>query len=472
MVYLLNPKAGINKPYFRQKQNNLLNMSIDNLPSHKLKLTIALTLTSTFGVLALTACSPAQREIVNDIVQTTVINNGVTQLNTNHAPIINSSEIPKSTNTLECGSIKPNQVVKIKGHTALSQGCDLTGKSVQFVLDKSNTSLDCRGARLSQAVASNASAITIKLNKNAAISNITVANCHVTGYGHAMNIRQKTNPNKRYLSGMTSLAQNKALAPHDIRVINLSSNGTTASGIFVGDHVHNAHFSNLLIRGAKTVGLYLEFGTQNNVIENSVFVDNGFRPFKPNREGIAVDSSANNIIRNNQFIHNGAGGVLLYRNCFEHANDSSRSNHFRRTQSSQNNIITGNTFLNEPVGVWVASRQSRNLIGFACGAYKMAETATARYHLDSAKNNQIIGNKFIEVTKSVIVEDDGTLIQGNDFSKAGGLPVSVGATIREQTQYGAVVDTVIEGNTFGEGKPVGQQINISQASLPSTKIVH
>lgn len=423
----------------------------------------------------ITACSQSQlEEAVNSVTE--VISNGlaegnvVTTVDKEFSAIVESAQIPTATKTINCADIKQGETIKITGHSKLSEQCDLSKKSVMFVLDSSNTSLDCRGASLSQLSATNDTAITIKPKINKAISNITIANCHVQGYGHAMNIRQKTNPNTRYLKGMTTLAENQALAPHDIRIINVSSNGSTASGIFVGDHVYNAHFSDLLIRGSGTVGLYLEFGSQNNIIEDSVFVDNGFRAFKPNREAIAVDSSANNIIRNNQFIHNGLGGVLLYRNCFEHANDSTRSNHFKRTQSSQNNVIKGNYFDNEPTGVWVASRQSRDLSGFECGAYLMKESGNAKYYLDSAKNNQIIGNTFVAVDNSVVVEDDGTLITGNDFSQAGGVPISVGAVIREQTQYGAVADTVIKGNTYGLGQSATSQIHIRSASKALTTV--
>lgn len=160
---------------------------------------------------------------------------------------------------------------------------------------------------------------------------------------------------------------------------------------------------------------------------------------------------------------------MLYRNCFEHADDPARSNHFKRTESSRDNIIVNNTFEDEPVGVWVASRQSRNLKGFECGAYLVKQTPFASYHLDSAKDNQIINNRFEQVEQGIIVEDDGTLIKGNKFAANVRLPIIVGSEIREDSAAGAVKDTRIDNNTFID-KSIEQAIDIRPASKTATHI--
>ncbi|WP_227430194.1 right-handed parallel beta-helix repeat-containing protein [Psychrobacter sp. I-STPA6b] len=393
----------------------------------------------------------------------------------NIAKVVNAG-LPTATTIYNCQEFTPNQTVSISGHSKLADGCDLQNKGVQFVLDSSNSSLDCHGATLSPAPATDGqnhksgSAITIQPKTDQAISNISVANCHVQGYDHALHIRQKTSPNQRYSKGLTDPNANRALAPHDIDIINLSSVGSTNSGIFVGDHIHHVNFQHLHIQGSGTVGLYLEFGSQHNIISDSVFVDNGFRTFKPNREAIAVDSSAFNTIKNNQFIHNGAGGIFLYRNCFEHADDNSRYNHFKRTESAQDNLIENNTFANEPVGVWVASRQSRNLKGFECGAYLIKDSLFASYHLDSAKDNQIIGNHFYDVAEAIIVEDDGTKIMDNEFGENVRQAIKVGSEIREQSQAGAVSNTLIKGNHFAPDIPDSSRIQIRPASRATTSI--
>ena len=372
---------------------------------------------------------------------------------------------------IDCAQLIPKQTVTVKGHSALSKGCDLTGQSIRFELNESHSSLDCQGAVLSTMAddQSKASAITIKPKTDRAIKDIAVANCHVHGYGHALHIRQYSNPNQRYARGFIDPAANRALAPRDIRVMNVSSRNSINSGMFVGDHVHGVTFDKVHIQNAGTVGLYLEFGSRDNVIKNSVFVGNGFRSFKPNREAIAVDSSSNNRIENNEFIHNGAGSVLLYRNCFEHADDPTRSNHFKRTESSRENVIRGNIFKDEPVGVWVASRQSRNLKGFTCGAYLVKQTPFASYHLDSAKDNQIIDNRFQEVEKGIIVEDDGTLISGNQFAADVNLPINIGSEIREKSAIGAIKGTVIIDNIFTD-KTIEHALKIRDASKTATEI--
>ena len=397
---------------------------------------------------------------------------------TTEMPRVIDASLPAPTQQLACAELQANQVVTISGHTQLAKSCDLATKGVQFLLNSSETSLDCNGALLGPTEATaNKTAITIKPKNDAAIANIAVANCHVQGYGHAVNIRQKTNPNVRYSKGLSDPAANRALAPRDIRIVNVSSEGSNNSGIFVGDHVQRVTFDKLRVARAGTVGLYLEFGSQHNTIQNSVFVDNGFRSFKPNREAIAVDSSSFNTIQNNQFIHNGAGSVLLYRNCFEHADDPSQSNHFKRTESARNNIIKDNTFRDEPVGVWVASRQSRNLKGFACGAYPLAETLLASYHIDSAKDNQILGNTFIQVDTGIIVEDDGTQIINNDFTQAGNIAIKIGSEIREKyadTSKGvlaAIQHTQIRNNRLAANKPLAQQIQISTPSQATTVLM-
>ncbi|HCI75050.1 MULTISPECIES: right-handed parallel beta-helix repeat-containing protein [unclassified Psychrobacter] len=386
-------------------------------------------------------------------------------------PLIIDAKLPKDTTAIDCAQLTPKQIVKVKGHSVLSASCDLTAKSIRFELNDSHSSLDCQGALLSTRAddASTASAIMIKPKTDSAIEDITVANCHVDGYGHALHIRQYSQPNQRYARGLIDPAANRALAPSDIRVINVSSQNSINSGMFVGDHVHGVSFDKVRIQNAGTVGLYLEFGSRDNVIQNSVFVGNGFRTFKPNREAIAVDSSSNNRIENNQFIHNGAGSILLYRNCFEHADDRARGNHFKRTESSRDNMIRGNTFNDEPVGVWVASRQSRNLKGFECGAYLLKQTPFASYHLDSAKDNQIIDNRFEQVEQGIIVEDDGTLIASNKFAANVRLPIYVGSEIREDSAAGAIKETVIKNNIF-TGKTAEQAIKIREASKTATHI--
>ena len=53
------------------------------------------------------------------------------------------AHLPAPTQILDCNDMNPNQTITITGHTQLKSGCNLTAQGVQFVLDSSNTSLDC-----------------------------------------------------------------------------------------------------------------------------------------------------------------------------------------------------------------------------------------------------------------------------------------------------------------------------------------
>lgn len=119
--------------------------------------------------------------------------------------------------------------------------------------------------------------------------------------------------------------------------------------------------------------------------------------------------------------------------------------------------------------MWVASRQSRNLKGFECGAYLVKQTLFASYHLDSAKDNQIIDNQFTQVEQGVIVEDEGTLIRDNTFAADVRLPIQVGSKIREDTAAGSIKHTLINNNTFAD-KTIKQAIDIRAASKTATQI--
>ena len=132
-------------------------------------------------------------------------------------------------------------------------------------------------------------------------------------------------------------------------------------------------------------------------------------------------------------------------------------------------MIRGNIFNDEPVGVWVASRQSRNLKGFECGAYLLKQTPFASYHLDSAKDNQIIDNRFEQVAQGIVVEGDGTLIADNKFAANVRLPIHVGSEIREDSAAGAIKNTIIKNNIF-TGKTAEQAIKIREASKTATHI--
>ena len=119
-----------------------------------------------------------------------------------------------------------------------------------------------------------------------------------------------------------------------------------------------------IITNNSSAGIYVSPYGQRHLIQNNLISGNGH--VKPDgvarlawyrREGIAVDAASENIIVDNEISNNAFGGILLYKNCWEHA--EAEPNSRPRTEHARANLIQGNRFSDQPFGVWVASRQSR-----------------------------------------------------------------------------------------------------------------
>lgn len=380
---------------------------------------------------------------------------------------------PATLTTLDCDRLQSGNPITLTGSNQIPKDCDLWQKTTHFIIESDNVSLDCQGVAMS-ANDEKTTAITIRTPSNQAkgVQNIEIKNCAVSGYNHGVLIEQQTPANVRYqqlLAKKTTLNAQYQQSPQRILLNRLLVSDSKNSGIFIGDHVQQVTLANSQVNRSGTVGVYLEFGSRHNQILYSQFGGNGFREKatvagigigKPNREAIAIDSSAHNVIAHNQFNGNGAGGVFLYRNCFEHANDPSRANHFLRTQGSNDNQILQNSFNNELVGVWVAARQSRNLKAFACGAYTIGDTLLSRYHLDESEQNQITRNQFSTVEKGIIIEDDQNIVSFNQFSQAVDTPISVGSAIRDKSSEGVVKGNQINDNIFVKPVAISQLIKM------------
>lgn len=373
-------------------------------------------------------------------------------------PKANTNQSPPK--VLDCQTLQSGKVIELTGNSQIPKHCDLWQKNAHFVIQQSDVSLDCQGVLMSSQN-NNLTAFTIQTPKNFAknqgIRNISLKNCAVFGYRHGLLIQQQLPANQRYqqlLKKETSLDAQKQQSPQMIDINRLLVANSKHSGIFIGDHVQNVNIINSMVVNSGTVGIYFEFGSGQSSVKYSQFFGNGFRQIlgmgKPNREAIAIDSSNHNEISHNQFQGNGAGGVFLYRNCFEHAHDPTKNNHFLRIQGSDNNQIFANHFINEPVGVWVASRQSRNLKGFSCGAYLIEKTTVASYHLDEAEHNLVQQNHFTNTEKAIIVEDDNNIIRQNKFDNQVKNPIIVGSLIREKSGEGVVKNNQILNNEFYE----------------------
>ena len=358
------------------------------------------------------------------------------------------------------------------GNNRISQNMTLPGgcqySYVNFILDKSNITFDCNGASLNGLRTANPNILFKEYNKKnkplgsaflIKASNITVKNCHIKNYVDGVRIRSHI-PAKAVRSlraGNTAIEdQLRSKAPKDINLIKLDILNSHKHGIFVERYVTGVNINQVRIQHAGNSGIYLESGTQRIKITQSEFTKNGFVDYRKRirypklakfrREAIAVDSSANNVIANNTFESNGGGGIFLYKNCFEHHKQGGQMPRF---QHSDNNLIQANTFINESYGIRVAARQSRNLILFECGDPLIAKVGLfQKYYEDFAKNNQIIDNRFINVSKGVTVEDDNTTLRGNQFSGRSRVNIQIGTPYRTRYKKKPVSGTILKNNQY------------------------
>lgn len=256
----------------------------------------------------------------------------------------------------------------------------------EMVITASHTTVDCRGAVLD---GNNEKSFGIFINsKGKPMSDVTIRNCKVRNYTHS-GIRVTSDIAANKLS--SDHEENYRRTPTRITLENVEVSGSGRVGIYFDDYVTHSTLKNSVVRDSYMSGIYLEHSSRNNNIVNNQIINNGHESFgKGKREGLAVDSSAYNLIEGNRFESNGAGGVFLYKNCGEHF---STGKSVIRWQHSDHNVIRNNTFINEPVGIWLASRQNRDLSGFDCG--DKPRDGSGKYFADYADNNVVEGNRFV-----------------------------------------------------------------------------
>ncbi|MGA5655588.1 right-handed parallel beta-helix repeat-containing protein [Rahnella contaminans] len=278
----------------------------------------------------------------------------------------------------------------VRGNTTLSPHCVY---KEAVIITSSNTTLDCRGAVLE---GDNQRPFGILINsKGKPLSAVTVRNCKVRNFTHS-GIRITSDIAANKLS--PNHEENYRRTPTRITLENVEVTGSGRVGIYFDDYVTHSTLSHSVVRDSYMSGIYLEHSSRNNKIVDNQIISNGHESFgKGKREGLAVDSSAYNLIEGNRFESNGAGGVFLYKNCGEHF---STGKSVIRWQHSDYNVIRNNTFVNEPVGIWLASRQNRDLSGFDCG--DKPRDGSLKFYRDYTDNNVVGQNHFLKVKKIII----------------------------------------------------------------------
>lgn len=367
----------------------------------------------------------------------------------------------------------------VAGTIELETDCRYTSP---LVISHSNVLLDCRGATISGMTRRG---ITIRPG----LKNVTIRDCRLHDTGGIL------------IEGQTptddAAARDKARASSSQGVVldHLTITASYMTGVFVDHYVVGATIRNSIVEDGHHVGVYLEHGSQKNIVSgnlirnNGLFTNRGIRRIGPTRrEGLSVDGSAYNLIEHNVFEDNAFGGIFHYKNCWEFhtTNPESRP----RLQGSDGNVIRRNTFRNMDIGIWVASRQARDLVTWDCGdkspyenpvplALMMSERpwgvsdAFLGYHFnpeliaglvddrapeprwpfpmalylfeDFAKDNRYENNCFEGLKTGIRIEDDGNAVLNNlfigDFEY-----LYLGSPFRARYLDRPIKDTVIEGN--------------------------
>jgi hypothetical protein len=319
----------------------------------------------------------------------------------------------------------------VKGKVELKPNCVF---STIVTLSSSNSELDCKGSVIDPGLLQG---YAVHINSHGEpLSNITIRNCIVRNSNAiALVIGWKGSDQDKVDHYTRDEIYRRT--PHQIQIINSRIENSKGAGIYVDDYVSDVAIRRVSILRSDAMAIYLEHSSRGITIEDSLFENNSTIK---KREAIAIDSSANNIVRRNIFRHNKAGGIFLYKNCQEHANTDAKQT--RRWQGADSNLIENNVFEDEPIGVWIASRQSLDLRKLDCGDPYYGE----KYVLDHAQDNTIRGNIFRNVDRGVIVEDDHNVIANNLFEGIGELCVEVGAKARTILLNRPVTDVSVMNN--------------------------
>lgn len=316
----------------------------------------------------------------------------------------------------DCGTVP----AEIRGQVTLPANCTYR-QSIRIT--ESNTTLDCQGSTFAGGGTGDEIGLVID-SKGEPLSGVVVRNCGFRDFpGHTIRVTWAA-PDQRKGKDRDEIYRR---SPSGVLLERLRVENSGKVGVYIDDYVTNVTLRDSEVRGASATAVYLEHSSRANKILNNRFIGNGFREGETGqREALAVDSSADNLIEGNLFQGNAAGAIFLYKNCGEHF--STRST-VLRWQHSDRNTIRGNRFFDEKIGVWLASRQSRNLKAWDCGDKPMEPTGT--YYEDFADNNVVTDNLFCRTTTPVRNEGDDNTIVKNRIDRTARAAVVEPKTRRE-----------------------------------------
>ncbi|MGO4326532.1 nitrous oxide reductase family maturation protein NosD [Cupriavidus sp. 2TAF22] len=301
-----------------------------------------------------------------------------------------------------------------------------------FTISRSGITLDCGGATI-DGRGTDVKGIYVD-SRGGALRHVTIRNCRLKnqasvgiaiGWSGALAARLQAYTRDDIY----------ARSPQQVLIENASVEGAGNVGIYIESYASGNTLRNVTVTSSRGPGVYLDASTRDNRIVNSTFTGNGL---PRTREAIAIDSSAGNVIAGNKFSGNALAAITLYKNCGENQGPA-------RWQHSDGNLIQDNDFAAESVGVWIASRQSRDLGNWNCSD---PSYYAGRYFLDYAQNNQVMNNRFANVRQGVIVEDDNNTVSGNTFSGTRNADIVTGAQYRAMYLGRPVSGLIAQDNTY------------------------
>ena len=323
---------------------------------------------------------------------------------------------------------------EIKGHVILPKNC-IYQRSIQIT--DSNTVLDCQGSTF---VGDGRVKVGLLIDSEGKpMSNVIVKNCTFQNFESSgvrvtwseKDVDKGSDRNEIYRK-----------SPTNILLENIKVENSGRNGIYIDDYVTNVILKDSVVQNSGGGAVYLEFSSKRNKLINNKFIRNGFGlggEGGSQREAVSIDSSSENIIEGNTFQENSAGGIFLYKNCGE---KFLTGNQVIRWMHSDNNIISKNNFKNEKIGIWIASRQSRDLSKWGCGDAPIEPSGT--YYQDFANSNKIIDNSFCRVAVPIRNEGDDNNFIGNKFDLQGKTTIEQPVTMRQRLLGKSTVGTVIQ----------------------------
>jgi parallel beta-helix repeat protein len=367
-------------------------------------------------------------------------------------PITGIGAVEEGSDRIGCGRADNRIEVTVSSH--LDPSCTYT-RSIQIT--SSDVVFDCRGAMLDKAPDSrDRLGIEIVAPIDVPLSNVTIRNCIVRGFSNNVRIRREgfrdLTPGSEYDSAFSN-----------IRIENSHFYDSEASGLFVDAYVTGVTLDGIEVARSGGVGIYLEGGSRDNVVQNSEIHHNGFGDVDPEgvpvvvggvefryrstgREGIAIDGSRNNVLRGNRIHNNAAGAVFLYKNCGEDVT-TNPGGWWNRPYGSSGNLIEANVMAKEDNGVWLGSRMAENQALMDCSDVPYVTGPLRAIYLDPAPDNIVRGNMVLDVVQGVRVEDDGNRVEDNLFVVTDQqTAVLIGTRERTAALGQPVSNTIVTGN--------------------------